>query len=138
MRPHFPTQVFGFAFTGVAFDTFVAAVASRVDKDIFNVPECVVVHKKNYMCVRVTRRAAKPDPPPPDPRLCVAIDFSQAGQRLQNVATAYFLYLYHQRVKDNVAFAVDMLKIHVRDWRLPEGAVRVIEEDGTVTTGFAP
>src|SRR5262249_54985075 len=73
----FPTPVFGFAYDGVGFDDFVAGVAARVRGDIFNVPECIVVHKKNYASLRVTERAARPNPPLPDPRLCIAINFRQ-------------------------------------------------------------
>ncbi len=61
MRPAFPTQVFGFGFRGPTFENFVAGVATVVKGDILNVPECVAVHKQNYICIRSTRRAAMPE-----------------------------------------------------------------------------
>jgi hypothetical protein len=131
----FPTQVFGFGYSGVAFDTFVQAVAARVDKDIFNVPECIVVHKKNYFCVRVSRRLTTPSPSLPDPRQCIAINFSGAGKKFQSAATAYFLFHYHQRIKGNEPFAVDFVAMQIRNWGLPDSAKRVIAADGTITTG---
>lgn len=133
MRPAFPTEVFGFGFRGPTFETFVAGVAAEMKGDILNVPECVVVHKRDYLCVRSTRRAALPENTAP-PRVCVALDFSKVANA-HGSATGYFFHCYHERIRDRVPFAADTIAIHARDMGVPPDSIRTIREDGTATTG---
>jgi hypothetical protein len=133
MRPAFPTEVFGFGFRGPTFGNFVAGVAAQVRGDIFNVPECVAVHKQNYVCIRSTARAALPENTVP-PRVCVALDFSNVANA-HGFATGYFFHCYHERIKHHAPFAADRIEIHARDMGVPHDSIRTIREDGTVVTG---
>ena len=135
MRPAFPTQVFGFGFRGPTFENFVAGVAAEVKGDICNVPECVVVHQRDYICIRSTARAALPENTVP-PRVCVALDFSKVANA-HGFATGYFFHCYHERIKHRAPFAADIIAIHARDMGVPHDAIRTIREDGTVVTGVA-
>ena len=135
MRPAFPTQVFGFGFgfRGPTFETFVAGVAAEVKGDILNVPECVAVHRRNYICLRSTTRAALPENTPP-PRVCVALDFS-AVANAHGFATGYFLHCYRERIGHHAPFAADTIAIHARDMGAPSDAIRTVREDGSVVVG---
>jgi hypothetical protein len=64
------------------------------------------------------------------------MDFGTAEARWAGQATAYFAYLYQERIPHNYApFPVESLACHIRDWGLPREAVRVIRQDGSVTIG---
>jgi hypothetical protein len=134
MRPYFPTQVFGFGFDGPLFDTFVAGMAEAAKADPASAQECVAVHGRNYVCIRVESRTAQP----PDKEFYLAIDFGPLGEDALGYATAFFMYCYHRRIQDFVSFDPAIITIYARDWGVPRGRLRVIRQEGTIEQGFDP
>jgi len=132
---------FGFGYKGVTFDNFVSAMAARVNNDIMNVPECIAVHKMNYLCIRVTRRNVGADPRLTAPKVCVAFDFSQSDKDTEGFATALFLEYYNLIVHPRRHHDVITIE-NTRDYSiqsgLPVGGIRIIHEDGTVAQGPIP
>lgn len=127
----FGVYVQGFGFRGPAFDTFVAGVAARVNGDIRNVPDCIAVHRQNYVCLQGTVPSTKPDVNP----CCVAINFAHAGQKAVGLATAYFQEYFQKRVQgDRTAVDLQHIICNVCGARLgmPSNALRAILNDGTV------
>jgi hypothetical protein len=135
MRNRFPAGVFGFGFRGPVFETFVAGIASRVQGDIGNIPECIVVHRRNYICIRVERPSS---PNPADKEFCLAMDFSKADGNATGFATALFLYCYHQRIHHYAGLNSAIVAIHARDMGLPHDRLWVIHPDGRYEQGFDP
>lgn len=97
MKP-FGTQVFGFGFNGPTFDTFLQGVVNKMSGNIENIPECILVHRRNYILIR----ADDPKKPfGPEMPLFFGIDFNPLGAKSQGYATALFLWCYHQRIEHN-------------------------------------
>ena len=139
-------RTYGFGFEGGTFKSFAKAIAERIEGDLSNIPECIAVHRQNYLCVNGVLQT----PEGPDPH-CLLIDFSRVGlesqgaSSLQGLATGHFHELFERRVKEDfgrqdLAQLVSIVEI----LGIPPQSALVVKADGVVQswpfepTGFAP
>lgn len=132
MRPNFGTQVFGFGFDGPLFDTFLNGIAVKMNGDIENIPECIVVSRRNYICIRVENFRAEP----PDRHFCLGMDFSETGGNSVGYATALLLRCYHERISHNSRFNADITAIIARDMGIPHNKLKVLRPTGVIEDGY--
>ena len=59
IRRKAPCPVLGFAFEGWAFETFCQSIAQRI-AELTELPECLVVHRQNYMGIRASDWRRRP------------------------------------------------------------------------------
>jgi hypothetical protein len=131
MRPAFGTQVFGFGFDGPLFGTFLG-VAAKMNGDIQNIPECIVVSRRNYACIRVENFRAEPA----ERYFCLGMDFAEAGDKAIGFATALFLRCYQQRIDHNAHFSADVMAIVAPDMGVPHDKLKVIRPNGLIEDGY--
>ena len=131
-KAHFPTQVFGFGFDGPAFGTFIKGLGKAGKKRLGEMPECIAVQNKDYVCVRVYSGTG-----PTDRRhFYLAFDFGALGDAAVGYATAFFMYCYSQRIRHHDWLKPDLVSVYARDWGIPGPEQWVIRADGTVKKGF--
>jgi len=129
MRRQSSKPVLGFAFEGWPFKRFCKELAAEVRQDLRKVPECIVVHRKNYVGIRAMGWS-----PSTKNEAYLAIDFAS---RTPGQATSILLDAYMKLLNEN--------KIHdgsLHQWfnelsGLPVNARVVILPDGKTTSGPA-
>lgn len=129
----FATSVFGFGFKGPTFDTFLQGIVSKMNGDIETIPECIVVHRRNYILIRADDPRASFGPEKP---LFFGIDFGPLGVKAQGYATALFLWCYHQRIGHNARHNAGVVAIHARDMGILHDKLKVIRPTGIVENGY--
>lgn len=133
MHRSFSTEVFGFGFDGPSFKVFRAGLAQLVSQRLPRVPECILVHSKNYIAIRSSRSS---EPIMERKEHWLLVDFSELGSHAQGFATALFLKCYHERIKHNAAFETDFMSLIIRNMGIGHHAQWVILPDGTLNEGY--
>jgi hypothetical protein len=128
---------FGFAFDGVQFHTFVEYLSKAIRERPNGLPECIAVHRKNYLFVRSYYRGVQPADPcrhrPAD--LQLAVNFGEDGSA-RGRAAGTLLHLYLNRLKSRLDF--DHLSHWFNKLDLPEDSKLSISDDGEITRGNCP
>jgi hypothetical protein len=127
--------MFGFAFSGCSFGTFLDKLAAEIRTNPAGVPECIAVHRKNYLFVRSAYRLApRPDKPnhhrPAQYQL--AVNFG-AGKDQEGIASACFFETYQHWLANtgNESLLLDWFN----SLELPKEAKVRIDDGGEVTQG---
>jgi hypothetical protein len=133
-----PIPTLGFAYEGVTFKTFLTYVGGALKDDEQGIPECIAVHRQNYLVVRSPYRLA-PDQAAPrrhrPAKYHLAVDFTAAGGR-EGQASAAFLDFYHRLLRN------DLYESYLPTWfnelGLPDEALVRITDDGNMSYGPIP
>lgn len=96
-----PVATFGFAFDGVAFQTFINYLQESMRSDPAGLPQCIAVHRQNYVFVRSGYSLAEDKPSWHRPaKYQFAVDFG-AHPETRGLATAYLLDWYLRCLRGN-------------------------------------
>lgn len=131
LRTSFPGALFGFGFRGPSIKTLLKGIAAKLNCEARNLPECIAVHDRNYICIRVKDSQNEAV----DKAVVLAIDFGHSAPN-EGLATAFFLWCCAERVNHLAAFSSDMVALKARDWGIPHKDLWQIQLDGTVKQGF--
>ncbi len=135
MHSYFPTPVFGFGFDSPKFETLLSSLAQQITQLGESLsPECIAVHRKNFVCVRVAPKVAGPAGEP----FYLGVDFALLGEDAAGYATALFMSCYHERIRHRAAFDPAIITIRARDLGVTAGQLKVITASGEIKTGFNP
>lgn len=130
-----PAPTFGFAFEGVKFSTFLKYLRTSIRTSLAGVPECLVVHCKNYIFVRSSYRLAPISPKRHRPaKYQLAVDFGSAENELGS-ATAMFLELYRRSLAEPFDSAESYLLNWFNGLALSDNAKVSIDDRGGLRTG---
>jgi hypothetical protein len=132
-----PIPTMCFAYEGVTVERFLEYVVRGVIDAVCGVPDCVAVHRKNYVFVRsgyhMAPRVDAPDRHRPAKHQLL-VDFG-ANEAAGGQAAASFLGFYDSFVRhQNVAFLVDWFN----GLGLPDGALTRISDNGQILRGPIP
>jgi len=130
-----PVPTLGFAYDGSTFETFVKYLAEAAKTAKSGVPDCIAVHRQNFLFVRSPYRLApRPDTPGrhrPATHQFVA-NFAASGKDAGR-ASATFLQFYLRLLQGQ------LYDTHVSGWfsklDLPGDAIVSITDDGEVQAG---
>jgi hypothetical protein len=130
-----PVPTLCFAYDGVTFKTFLDYLATAIRTSVHGVPDCIAVHKRNYLFVRSGYLLAERTDIPKRRRPAkyqFAVDFGNEG-----IAAATFLNFYLSLLKKG-RFSEDEVRTWLCALDLPEDAMVRISDDGEVEHGPAP
>jgi hypothetical protein len=131
-----PVPTFGFAYDGLKFTNFVQRLATAVKNNQRGVPQCLVVHRKNYIFFRSVYRLA---PTKQSSRLIAkhqfGIDFGNQKKHLGS-STAIFLELYSRWLKNSFDHVVESELLYwFNRLELAEESKISIDDEGKVNYG---
>ena len=136
-----PVPTLGFAYDGVAFKTFLGYVIEAIKNEEQGIPECIAVHRQNYLIVRSSYRLAPDASAPKRHRPAeyhFAVDF-RATDKGDGSASAAFLDFYDRLLSNGHGW---MDETHLRTWfnrlDLPQEQLVRITNDGVVNYGPIP
>jgi len=127
-----PVPTFGFAYEGVDFTTFLRYLESAMKGSQCGVPECIAVHRQNYICLRSPYRLVAPSPDRHRPaKYQFVIDFGLSKEAVGNAAAvfldSYLRWLYWPR---------EDVEAHLPSWfnnlQLPNQAMARIDDVGNI------
>jgi len=99
-----PVTMLGFAYDGVQFQTFCDYIRSAVREAPCGLPECLAVHKQNYLYVRARYRGAE-NPSLPNRRRTTKcqflVDLAAAGMG-EGTAPALFLHWQNELLTNSL------------------------------------
>lgn len=129
----FARSVLGFGFDGPTFGTLLTGVVQRMQGKPENVPDCILVHRRNYILIRV----ADPHVPDgPNKTLFLGIDFAPLGTAAEGFATALFMRLCHERLTSLMPYNADIIALWARDMKIPHEKLKVIRSTGEIEEGY--
>jgi len=127
-----------FAFDGVTFTTFVDHLRTAIRTSVHGVPDCIAVHKRNYLFVRsgyfLAERTDTPNRHRPA-KYQFAVDF----RAREGIAAATFLSFYLSLLRRG-RLSAEEVQMWLRDLalELPEDAMVRISDEGEVEYGPVP
>ena len=95
-KQRLPLSMLGFAFDGVSFDTFRSYIDAAAREAPYGLPECIVVHDKNYLYARIPYHGLENSNLPNSRRITkcqFVVDFN-AAHAGEGTATTLFLDIY--------------------------------------------
>lgn len=129
----FSRSVFGFGFDGPRFGTFLNGVVKRMKGNPEDVPECIVVHNRNYIMMRVDDPQK---PAGPDKAFFLGVDFGARGESAEGSATALFMRLCHERLTSLMPHNADIIAIRAKEMNVPNSELKVIRPSGAIEDGY--
>ena len=133
-----PVPTLGFAYDGWTFETFLEHLTKSIKTARFGVPDCIAVHRQNYLFVRsYYRLAPRPDAPGRHrpAQYQFAVNFGATGKD-EGRASATFLDFYLQLLR------TDFLDSHLARWfsslNLPRDSMVRISDEGEIQYGPIP
>jgi hypothetical protein len=131
----FDVPTFGFAYDGVKFGTFIKHLSTRIESNKAGVPECVVVHKQNYIFCRTSYLLNPTDPERHRAaKYQFAVDFGNQDNA-SGSATAFFLEYYRHRVNGFLVPLDSYILSRFNNLELPNEAKMSIDDRGNVKCG---
>ncbi len=134
-------NVLGFAYDGWVFDTFIDHLKQAIRDQEFGVPDCIAVHRQNYIFIRTGYNLA-PTPNRHRPaRYQVAVNFGAAEDK-QGHSSGYFLDTFLRQLPAVGGHRPISIDDHLPLWfnqlPLPKEAKLAIADDGTISHGLLP
>jgi hypothetical protein len=136
-----PVKVLGFAYDGWVFDTFIDLLKQAIRDQEFGVPDCIAVHRQNYIFIRTGYHLA-PTPNRHRPaRYQLAVNFGTAEDK-QGFSSGCFLDTFLRHLPPaggHVPLPIDdYLPLWFNQLPLPKEAKLAIADDGTISPGSLP
>lgn len=136
-----PVNVLGFAYDGWLFDTFIDRLKQAIRDQEFGVPDCVAVHRQNYIFIR-TGYHGPPTPKRRRPaRYQLAVNFG-AREDTQGLASGCFLDTFLRHLPSTGGRAPLPIDVYLPAWfnqlPLPKEARLTIADDGTISHDLLP
>jgi hypothetical protein len=134
--------VLGFAYEGWTFDTFVEKLTEAIRDRRFGVPNCIAVHRRNYVFIRSGYRLAPTTPDRHRPaQYQVAVNFG-ATENMQGVSSGCFLDTFLRQLPPAGGHSSLPIETYLPRWfnQLPLAAEAkvVTADDGSVSHGPFP
>jgi len=133
-----PVAVLGFAYDGWEFERFVTHLTQAIRDRETGVPDCICVHRRNYVFIRSGYHLAlKPGRHRPA-RYQLAVNFG-ATESNYGLASGCFLDTFLRLVASSRQISINTyLPLWFNKLPLPNAAKLVIEDDGTVSGSSLP
>jgi hypothetical protein len=136
-----PVKVLGFAYDGWTFETFVHHLKEAIRDEHFGVPDCIAVHRQNYIFIRTGYHLAPSGNRHRPARYQLAVNFG-AAERSQGLSSGCFLDTFLRQLPTVGGHAPisldDYLPLWFNQLSLPKEAKFVIADDGTISCDPLP
>ena len=135
-----PVNVLGFAYDGWTFKTFVEHLRQAISHSRFGVPDCIAVHRENYIFIRSGYHLAPTNPDRHRPaRYQVAVNFGAAEDK-EGASSGCFLDTFLRQLPSMLRpIPLDNhLPLWFNQLPLPVEAKLIIADDGTISHGSLP
>jgi hypothetical protein len=124
---------FGYAFDGVQFSTFVDYITNAIKQQPLGIPDCIAVHRANYLFVREGYTGQPRNGWHSHAKLQLAVNF---GDTMPGLAAGTLLQLYLDRLRSPIGF--NHLKHWFNNLQVPIDSKLSFSDEGAVTTGNLP